>query len=65
MTQNDVSPHYPARTAWIQKIKAASEAFIEMEKKKREKAYQCKFDLFGTLNMSTRLIHTNPMVWGQ
>ncbi len=44
MTQNDVSPRYPARTAWIQKIKAASEAFIEMEKKKREKAYQCKFD---------------------
>lgn len=30
------------RTAWIQKIKAASEAFIEMEKKKREKAYQSR-----------------------
>ncbi len=28
------------RTAWVQKIKAASEEFIETEKKKREKAYQ-------------------------
>ena len=28
------------RTAWVQKIKAASEDFIETEKKKREKAYQ-------------------------
>lgn len=28
------------RTAWVQKIKAASEIFIETEKKKREKAYQ-------------------------
>ena len=28
------------RTAWVQKIKAASEQFIETEKKKREKAYQ-------------------------
>uniref|UniRef100_A0A673Z038 Intersectin-1 n=1 Tax=Salmo trutta TaxID=8032 RepID=A0A673Z038_SALTR len=27
------------RTAWVQKIKAASELFIETEKKKREKAY--------------------------
>uniref|UniRef100_A0A673I8F1 Intersectin-2-like n=1 Tax=Sinocyclocheilus rhinocerous TaxID=307959 RepID=A0A673I8F1_9TELE len=30
------------RTAWVQKIKAASEAFIETEKKKREKAYQSR-----------------------
>lgn len=29
-----------SRTAWVQKIKAASEEFIETEKKKREKAYQ-------------------------
>ena len=28
------------RTAWVQKIKAASEEFFETEKKKREKAYQ-------------------------
>lgn len=28
------------RTMWVQKIKAASEHFIETEKKKREKAYQ-------------------------
>uniref|UniRef100_A0A3B4YTY2 Intersectin 2b n=1 Tax=Seriola lalandi dorsalis TaxID=1841481 RepID=A0A3B4YTY2_SERLL len=30
------------RTAWVQKIKAASEEFIEKEKKKREKAYQAR-----------------------
>ncbi|KAM9861208.1 intersectin-2b isoform 2-T2 [Aulostomus maculatus] len=30
------------RTAWVQKIKAASEEFIETEKKKRDKAYQAK-----------------------
>lgn len=30
---------YFCRTAWVQKIKAASELFIETEKKKREKAY--------------------------
>ncbi|XP_023662682.2 intersectin-2-like isoform X2 [Paramormyrops kingsleyae] len=30
------------RTAWAQKIKAASEHFIETEKKKREKAYQAR-----------------------
>uniref|UniRef100_A0A671WT35 Intersectin 2a n=1 Tax=Sparus aurata TaxID=8175 RepID=A0A671WT35_SPAAU len=30
------------RTAWVQKIKAASEHFIETEKKKREKAYQAR-----------------------
>ncbi|XP_026233590.1 intersectin-2b isoform X2 [Anabas testudineus] len=30
------------RTAWVQKIKAASEEFIETEKKKREKAYQSR-----------------------
>lgn len=29
-----------SRTMWVQKIKAASEHFIETEKKKREKAYQ-------------------------
>lgn len=28
------------RATWVQKIKAASEHFIETEKKKREKAYQ-------------------------
>uniref|UniRef100_UPI00398E3F97 intersectin-2-like isoform X3 n=1 Tax=Pristiophorus japonicus TaxID=55135 RepID=UPI00398E3F97 len=30
------------RTAWVQKIKAASENFIETEKGKREKAYQAR-----------------------
>ncbi|XP_051879992.1 intersectin-2b isoform X2 [Pristis pectinata] len=30
------------RTAWVQKIKAASEQFIETEKGKREKAYQAR-----------------------
>ncbi|XP_069549849.1 intersectin-2b isoform X1 [Brachyistius frenatus] len=30
------------RTAWVQKIKLASEEFIETEKKKREKAYQAR-----------------------
>uniref|UniRef100_A0A4W4E9K4 Intersectin 2b n=1 Tax=Electrophorus electricus TaxID=8005 RepID=A0A4W4E9K4_ELEEL len=30
------------RTAWVQKIKAASEEFIETEKKKRERAYQAR-----------------------
>ncbi|XP_069378408.1 intersectin-2b isoform X2 [Paralichthys olivaceus] len=30
------------RTAWVQKIKAASEEFIDTEKKKREKAYQAR-----------------------
>ncbi|XP_035766352.1 intersectin-2a [Neolamprologus brichardi] len=30
------------RAAWVQKIKAASEHFIETEKKKREKAYQAR-----------------------
>lgn len=30
------------RTAWVQKIKVASEGFIETEKKKHEKAYQSR-----------------------
>ncbi|XP_053565597.1 intersectin-2 [Bombina bombina] len=30
------------RTAWVQKIKSASEHFIDTEKKKREKAYQAR-----------------------
>uniref|UniRef100_A0A8C8FYF4 Intersectin-2-like n=1 Tax=Oncorhynchus tshawytscha TaxID=74940 RepID=A0A8C8FYF4_ONCTS len=30
------------RTAWVQKIKAASEDFLETDKKKREKAYQAR-----------------------
>uniref|UniRef100_A0AAX7V631 Intersectin-1 n=1 Tax=Astatotilapia calliptera TaxID=8154 RepID=A0AAX7V631_ASTCA len=33
------------RTAWVQKIKAASELFIETEKKKREKAYLAQSQL--------------------
>jgi len=31
------------RTAWMNKIKEASELYIDTEKKKREKAYQRKF----------------------
>lgn len=31
---------YSCRTAWVQKIKGASEQYIETEKKKHEKAYQ-------------------------
>lgn len=42
-------------TAWVQKIKAASEEFIETEKKKREKAYQ------GLSPRSTTL--TPAMCW--
>ncbi|XP_048829859.1 intersectin-2b isoform X1 [Brienomyrus brachyistius] len=30
------------RTSWVQKIKAASDNFIDMEKKRREKAYQAR-----------------------
>ncbi|KAJ8270493.1 hypothetical protein GJAV_G00115490 [Gymnothorax javanicus] len=30
------------RTAWVQKVKTASEHFIDTEKKKREKAYQAR-----------------------
>ncbi|KAM9067136.1 intersectin-2 isoform 7-T8 [Sarcophilus harrisii] len=30
------------RTAWVQKIKAASEQYIETEKRRREKAYQAR-----------------------
>uniref|UniRef100_A0A8C8VMA0 Intersectin 2 n=1 Tax=Pelusios castaneus TaxID=367368 RepID=A0A8C8VMA0_9SAUR len=30
------------RTAWVQKVKGASEQYIETEKKKREKAYQAR-----------------------
>ncbi|XP_059516401.1 intersectin-2 isoform X2 [Myotis daubentonii] len=30
------------RTAWVQKIKAASEQYIDTEKKKRERAYQAR-----------------------
>ncbi|XP_073087507.1 intersectin-1 isoform X7 [Manis javanica] len=35
------------RTAWVQKIKAASELYIETEKKKREKAYLGNASLGG------------------
>nr|XP_023690092.1 intersectin-2 isoform X1 [Paramormyrops kingsleyae] len=30
------------RTSWVQKIKAASDNFLDMEKKRREKAYQAR-----------------------
>ena len=46
-TSNDLSSDFTTtvvhhRTNWVQRIKAASEVFIETEKKKREKAYQGK-----------------------
>ena len=31
---------FSSRTVWVQKIKAASEQYIDTEMKKREKAYQ-------------------------
>uniref|UniRef100_A0A8C5GW75 Intersectin-2-like n=1 Tax=Gouania willdenowi TaxID=441366 RepID=A0A8C5GW75_GOUWI len=37
------------RTSWVHKIKAASEEFIETEKKKRDKAYQVKTSGIGRL----------------
>lgn len=43
------------RTAWVQKIKAASELYIETEKKKREKAY-----LGNKLNHYTHLAKAQP-----
>ncbi|XP_032375658.1 intersectin-2b [Etheostoma spectabile] len=45
------------RTAWVQKIKAASEEFIETEKKKREKAYQ---GLYVTVLEATELKPGKP-----
>lgn len=42
------------RAAWVQKIKAASEHFIETEKKKREKAYQGKHS-YTLINMSANI----------
>lgn len=41
------------RAAWVQKIKAASEHFIETEKKKREKAYQGKHSYTLILSVLT------------
>ena len=37
-----------SRTAWVQKIKAASEQYIDTEKKKREKAYQGSWWCLGS-----------------
>jgi hypothetical protein len=38
---------FSSRTAWVQKIKAASEQYIDTEKKKRERAYQGTSALVG------------------
>uniref|UniRef100_A0A4W3J9E3 Intersectin 1 n=1 Tax=Callorhinchus milii TaxID=7868 RepID=A0A4W3J9E3_CALMI len=47
------------RTAWVQKIKAASELYIETEKKKREKAYLGKSGCYtNTRRMGDR--KSNP-----
>uniref|UniRef100_A0A7N5P3K0 Intersectin 2 n=1 Tax=Ailuropoda melanoleuca TaxID=9646 RepID=A0A7N5P3K0_AILME len=42
------------RTAWVQKIKAASEQYIDTEKKKREKAYQGSWWCPGGLEAAAR-----------
>ncbi|XP_032209058.1 intersectin-2 isoform X4 [Mustela erminea] len=42
------------RTAWVQKIKAASEQYIDTEKKKREKAYQGTWWCPGGLEAAAR-----------
>lgn len=55
-------------TAWVQKIKAASEEFIETEKKKREKTFQ-GLSPYSQLHWSQqmwwyfRLIHLCVCVW--
>lgn len=43
-----------SRTAWVQKIKAASEQYIDTEKKKREKAYQGTWWCPGGLEAAAR-----------
>ncbi|XP_069092135.1 intersectin-2 isoform X1 [Pleurodeles waltl] len=45
------------RTAWVQKIKAASELYIETEKKKREKAYQARS--FKSSGIGRLMVHVN------
>lgn len=45
---------YFSRTAWVQKIKAASEQYIDTEKKKREKAYQGSWWCPGGLEAAAR-----------
>ncbi|RMB92410.1 hypothetical protein DUI87_31180 [Hirundo rustica rustica] len=42
------------RTAWVQKIKAASELYIETEKKKREKAYLGKSNPYCEVTMGSQ-----------
>ena len=44
---------FSSRTAWVQKIKAASEQYIDTEKKKREKAYQGSRGCLGGLEPAT------------
>ncbi|XP_042565924.1 intersectin-2a isoform X3 [Clupea harengus] len=55
------------RTTWVQRIKAASEHFIETQKKKREKAYQARSlkssgigRLLVTVQEATELKSTKP-----
>lgn len=45
---------FSSRTAWVQKIKAASEQYIDTEKKKREKAYQGSGSCPAGLEAATR-----------
>lgn len=45
---------FSSRTAWVQKIKAASEQYIDTEKKKREKAYQGSWPCPGQWEPATK-----------
>ncbi|TSO15219.1 Intersectin-2 [Bagarius yarrelli] len=48
------------RTTWVQRIKAASEHFIETEKLKREKAYQGKSNPYCELSMGAQCYTSRP-----
>ncbi|XP_057596404.1 intersectin-2 isoform X4 [Hippopotamus amphibius kiboko] len=49
------------RTAWVQKIKAASEQYIDTEKKKREKAYQGKSNPYCEISMGSQSYTTRTL----
>nr|XP_045007250.1 intersectin-2 isoform X3 [Jaculus jaculus] len=49
------------RTAWVQKIKAASEQYIDTEKKKREKAYQGKSNPYCEISMGSQSFTTRTL----
>nr|XP_020018154.1 intersectin-2-like isoform X2 [Castor canadensis] len=49
------------RTAWVQKIKAASEQYIDTEKKKRERAYQGKSNPYCEISMGSQSYTTRTL----